>query len=110
MAEPKMCAKAYHDQRGGYLHAADDDRPYDVDGVSYCGRCHGPAHASHPAAAPLSMEGTTAGPWKVEHRGPLWRVVNGTRVWGANKDCTEAEASTVASALNARAASDQGER
>lgn len=24
----------------GYLHAADDDSPYEVDGVWYCGRCH----------------------------------------------------------------------
>lgn len=25
----------------GYLHSAVDDRPYDVDGLTYCGRCHG---------------------------------------------------------------------
>ena len=24
----------------GYLHAEDDDTPYDVDGCLYCGRCH----------------------------------------------------------------------
>jgi hypothetical protein len=24
----------------GYLHGEDDDAPYDVDGVKYCGRCH----------------------------------------------------------------------
>lgn len=24
----------------GYLHGPDDDGPYDVDGVPYCGRCH----------------------------------------------------------------------
>jgi hypothetical protein len=24
----------------GWLHAADDDSPYDVDGLRYCGRCH----------------------------------------------------------------------
>lgn len=34
------CPKVEHDRRGGYLHSDDDDRPYDVDGVSYCGRCH----------------------------------------------------------------------
>lgn len=35
------CLKQYHIHgRGGYLHDADDDRPYDVDGVMYCGRCH----------------------------------------------------------------------
>lgn len=34
------CPKAPHGPEGGYLHDEDDDRPYDVDGVSYCGRCH----------------------------------------------------------------------
>jgi len=34
------CPKAPHTNNCGYLHAADDDRPYDVDGVDYCGRCH----------------------------------------------------------------------
>lgn len=34
------CPKAQH-VGDGYLHAFDDDRPYDVDGVLYCGRCHG---------------------------------------------------------------------
>lgn len=24
----------------GHLHAEDDDKPFDVDGVLYCGRCH----------------------------------------------------------------------
>jgi hypothetical protein len=40
--------------------------------------------------------------WKVEQRaGILWRVVGpGGRVWGANKGCTEAEATFVADALN----------
>lgn len=32
------CDKAPH--RGGNLHAESDDTPFDVDGVSYCGRCH----------------------------------------------------------------------
>jgi hypothetical protein len=35
----KDCKKAPH-VGGGYLHDASDDRPYDVDGVVYCGRCH----------------------------------------------------------------------
>jgi len=39
-------------------------------------------------------------PWNVEHREGLWRVVNGTRVWGANKNCTYMEAVFVANALN----------
>lgn len=34
------CEKVPHNEKGGYLHAAEDDSPYDVDGVSYCGRCH----------------------------------------------------------------------
>lgn len=36
------CAKALHDpHRDGYLHDALDDSPYMVDGLRYCGRCHG---------------------------------------------------------------------
>lgn len=34
------CKKAQHEERGGYLHAEDDDSPYYVDGLAYCGRCH----------------------------------------------------------------------
>lgn len=35
------CQKKPHDNpAGGYLHGDDDDTPYDVDGWSYCGRCH----------------------------------------------------------------------
>jgi hypothetical protein len=34
------CQKVSHTD-AGYLHGMFDDRPYDVDGVSYCGRCHG---------------------------------------------------------------------
>lgn len=33
------CDKKPHD-RPGQLHGADDDSAFDVDGVSYCGRCH----------------------------------------------------------------------
>jgi hypothetical protein len=33
------CVKVPH-AGTGYLHAEDDDGPYDVDGVLYCGRCH----------------------------------------------------------------------
>lgn len=33
------CEKEPH-VGGGYLHGAADDSVYDVDGVSYCGRCH----------------------------------------------------------------------
>jgi hypothetical protein len=36
------CIKTPHcDPEGGYLHGERDDSAYDVDGVSYCGRCHG---------------------------------------------------------------------
>lgn len=33
------CDKVYH-LGEGYLHRADDDTPYPVDGLMYCGRCH----------------------------------------------------------------------
>lgn len=33
------CPKVPH-VGGGYLHGADDDHCYEVDGVAYCGRCH----------------------------------------------------------------------
>jgi hypothetical protein len=33
------CPKVEH-VGTGYLHDQDDDRPYDVDGLIYCGRCH----------------------------------------------------------------------
>lgn len=32
------CPKKPH--TGGELHGEDDDTPYDVDGCTYCGRCH----------------------------------------------------------------------
>ena len=34
-----QCVKVVH-VGGGYLHGADDDSAYDVDGCLYCGRCH----------------------------------------------------------------------
>ena len=33
------CKKVEH-LGDGYLHRADDNGPYDVDGLVYCGRCH----------------------------------------------------------------------
>ncbi len=53
------CAKVLHDvMKVGWLHAADDDSPYDIDGVAYCGRCH-VAMAAHPAvSAPRVPEET----------------------------------------------------
>lgn len=37
----KTCPKAIHFPGStGYLHGAEDDAPYDVDGLLYCGRCH----------------------------------------------------------------------
>lgn len=38
-ASTPACDKVIHNG-GGYLHDAEDDGPYDVDGVTYCGRCH----------------------------------------------------------------------
>lgn len=36
----KNCAKIVHAQGAGYLHGENDNSPYYVDGVRYCGRCH----------------------------------------------------------------------
>ncbi len=36
----KTCEKVMHHNGEGFLHGEHDDRPYDVDGVEYCGRCH----------------------------------------------------------------------
>ncbi len=48
------CPKRPHDNPlGGYLHAADDDSPYDVDGTSYCGRCHYLCDASGQCGRPI---------------------------------------------------------
>lgn len=33
------CPKVIH-EGDGFLHSPDDDSPYSVDGVIYCGRCH----------------------------------------------------------------------
>lgn len=35
----KTCTKVPHTGEG-YLHDETDDGLYDVDGVTYCGRCH----------------------------------------------------------------------
>ena len=34
------CRKKDHKGKSDWLHDALDDKPYDVDGVMYCGRCH----------------------------------------------------------------------
>ena len=40
-AKQVTCRKAIHNPaEGGYLHGPDDDTPYTVDGVEFCGRCH----------------------------------------------------------------------
>lgn len=36
---PKVAHFDFTDSHG-HLHEPDDDTPYDVDGCSYCGRCH----------------------------------------------------------------------
>lgn len=54
--ERVRCQKVVHDSRSGYLHEADDDNPYDVDGVAYCGRCH--IALPHPGVrSPFVMNG-----------------------------------------------------
>lgn len=35
----RACPKAIHIGTG-YQHSGDDDSPYDIDGILYCGRCH----------------------------------------------------------------------
>lgn len=56
---PPACKKVPHiDRYGGYLHGEDDDSPYDVDGVAYCGRCH----------RAMSEHGTLPGPAQPERR------------------------------------------
>ena len=42
----ETCIKALH-VGSGYLHGEDDDKPYDVDHVKYCGRCHSALPAAH---------------------------------------------------------------
>ncbi len=39
MVHGRTCKKAPH-IGAGHLHGANDDRPFDVDGLTYCGRCH----------------------------------------------------------------------
>jgi hypothetical protein len=34
------CQKVEHDGRTGHLHDSEDDSPYVVDSLRYCGRCH----------------------------------------------------------------------
>lgn len=37
----QTCEKKRHAEGGdGYMHMANDDTPYKVDGCWYCGRCH----------------------------------------------------------------------
>lgn len=43
------CPKRRHYDDCAYLHSSDDDSPYDVDGVMYCGRCHRALEGSVPA-------------------------------------------------------------
>lgn len=40
MVHGVSCPKVRHDSTDSYMHRKDDDGPYDVDGVNYCGRCH----------------------------------------------------------------------
>lgn len=50
-----QCEKIEHGGRTGYLHGPEDDSPYDVDGLKYCGRCHcwiPPAYSMSESTAP----------------------------------------------------------
>lgn len=44
------CTKVIHRKGEGYLHDQDYDGPYDVDWVTYCGRCHTWLDAATPPA------------------------------------------------------------
>jgi hypothetical protein len=50
------CPKIGH-LGGGYLHTDNDDRPYDVDGIWYCGRCHCWLGVKEPIEYSTSVEG-----------------------------------------------------
>ena len=54
MQHGKDCEKVPH-TGDGYLHAEDDDTPYGVDSVMYCGRCH-VAIANHCSALPIARK------------------------------------------------------
>ena len=55
----ERCEKVPH-TRDGYLHSEDDDGPYDVDGVKYCGRCHRYGCRGFKQPAPEPAETTEA--------------------------------------------------
>lgn len=44
------CTKEEHTRDGGYLHDEEDDTPFDVDGIKYCGRCHTVIYEAQPKA------------------------------------------------------------
>lgn len=52
----KNCPKVSHSGRQGLLHGADDDQPYDIDGVAYCGRCHHALPVAEPPQDPLRQQ------------------------------------------------------
>lgn len=47
------CEKVPHDPARAYLHRADDDGPYWMDNVQYCGRCHAYLPSPWDRAVPL---------------------------------------------------------
>ena len=40
--EHGQCAKMPHEGSICYSHSEEDDTPYEVNGLNYCGRCHAP--------------------------------------------------------------------
>lgn len=71
----RNCEKAPHTSTGGYLHSADDDGQYDVDGLIYCGRCHQwmgsdlGAHIHHKVAIGTDINGKPT-LWCLQCSGP----------------------------------------
>jgi len=49
------CTKVIH-KGEGHLHDENDDTPYDVDGLTYCGRCHTFLYDSCCGITPLDEE------------------------------------------------------
>lgn len=96
MTPPETRAQWYRQQHGrdcpkvehvgaGYLHDAADDRPYDVDGVSYCGRCHG-WMGTEPVATPPRLLGRSQPEerWRAEQ---LWEELGGDLCICQRPDC-----------------------
>ena len=78
-AHGRDCPKVPH-SGDGYLHAKEDDRPYEVDGIVYCGRCHAWMGLAVPATAEVDRDSLAATKvptqaevlqWAVDSFGPI---------------------------------------